>query len=130
MTTQKQSSKDDESTQSSSTGVEIEQTRRLRVLGLSFEETSVNGIGKIKLSGEGVKDTELSEEDVGNVVRFFTGFQRRQDRGGQGASDGRGQVTDPSSDARLKGNEDQRPHDPSRARQSGTASSSSSNKAK
>jgi hypothetical protein len=102
--------------------MEIETTRRLKVHGFAFEEKSIDGKGVISLSGNGIKDQELSEEEVSSFVRFFVGFQRRNDRGEDTVQDGRGQVTDASSDARLKGNEANRPNDPDRSKQSGRSS--------
>jgi hypothetical protein len=116
--------KDDQAgTASDESGVEIEQTRRLKVRGVVYEETTVNGQGMINVKAESIiEQTDLTEDDVDNIVRFFVGFQRRSRRApGEGAVDGRGQVRDPSHDARLKGNEEQRPSDPDRSKQSGRA---------
>jgi hypothetical protein len=105
LTATHQSQTDDGS--SSATSVEIEQTRRLKVRGLSFEETTTNNKGSISLTGPGIDNQELTEEDVSNIVRFFVGFQRRSQRDDGAVVDGRGQVTNPATDARLKGNEEQ-----------------------
>lgn len=103
--------------------VEVEVARRLNVEGTIYEETQENGEQVIKISGNGIKERVMSDEEVSAISRFFVGHQRRSARGGQGVMDGRGQVQDSAHDARLKGNEDQRPSDPNRDKQAGRASS-------
>jgi hypothetical protein len=100
--------------------VEVETTRRLKFGELVYEETSTNGKGAIIVSGAGFDSRELTEEEISGVVRFFVGFQRRQGRSDDSmAVDGRGEVRDPATDGRLKGNEEHRPHDPTRSKQAG-----------
>lgn len=85
--------------------MEVETTRRLKMLGFTFEETSVEGKGGITMSGPGTKDHALSDDEISAFVRFFVGFQRRQDRDGSDdtQADGRGQVQS-EADGRLKEN--------------------------
>lgn len=109
---------DNNNNQSGQVMVEVEVNRRLLVGNVTYEETSVNGEGAIKVSGAGIDERELSDEEISGIVRFFVGFQRRRGRD-DSVQDGRGQVTNPQSDARLKGNEDQRPTDPDRSKQAG-----------
>jgi hypothetical protein len=110
-----------ESNGSDGSGVELEQVRRLKVHGITYEEAIVNNQGTIKVTGGNVIEGDLANADIDNIVRFFVGFQRRTRREG-GAVDGRGQVRDPAHDARLKGNESQRPSDPNRNKQKGKSS--------
>ena len=121
----RQSSNAGNSSGSGTIQVEVEVARRLNVEGVIYEETTDNGEQVIKISGNGIKERIMSEEEISAVSRFFVGHQRRAARPGQGVMDGRGQVQDSSHDARLKGNEDQRPTDPSRDKQAGRASSTS-----
>lgn len=122
MATNKGKGPDSDNNANDDSGVEIEQTRRLKVRGVIYEETTTNNEGTISLQVDGaIEKTELEPDDIDNIVRFFVGFQRRSRRGDQGAVDGRGQVRDPAHDARLKGNEEQRPSDPDRSRQAGRA---------
>jgi len=120
----RQSSNAGNSSQASGTiQVEVEVARRLNVEGATYEETTDQGNPVIKISGKNIEERNLSEDEISAISRFFVGHQRRSARGGgQGVMDGRGQVQDPSHDARLKGNEEQRPTDPSRDKQAGRAS--------
>ena len=69
----------DNNQHSSDSEVEIERTSRLRLHGLVFEEITVNETdqGTIKLTGANINDCNLTNEDVGNLVKFFASFQRR-----------------------------------------------------
>lgn len=118
----RQSSGAGNSSQATGIQVEVEVARRLNVEGITYEETVDQGNPVIKISGDGIKERNLSDEEIGAISRFFVGHQRRSARGGAGVNDGRGQVQDPGHDARLKGNEDQRPTDPDRSKQAGRAS--------
>lgn len=98
------SAKDNQS--NAGVSMEVETTRRLKMLGFEFTETSVNGKGGITLSGPGQKDHALDDDEISAFVRFFVGFQRRQERDDGGAdtqADGRGQVNS-ETDGRLKEN--------------------------
>lgn len=109
--------------QTTSVQVEVEVNRRLNVHGTIFEETQSEGRGVIRLGGDTEKARDMTDEEVGAIVRFFVGFQRRQGRSDDSVQDGRGQVQDPAHDARIKGNEDLRQNDPDRSKQAGRASS-------
>ncbi len=92
-----------QSADTSKVEIQTETTRRLKIGEFSFEETSVNNKGVITMQGPTGKAQELSDDEVGNFVRFFVGFQRRQGRD-DSVQDGRGQVTNESTDQRLKEN--------------------------
>jgi len=125
----RQSSNAGNSSGSGTIQVEVEVARRLNVEGVIYEETMDQGEQVIKISGNGIKERVMSEDEVSAISRFFVGHQRRSARGGQGVMDGRGQVQDSAHDARLKGNEDQRPSDPDRSKQAGRASATGNAKA-
>lgn len=102
--------------------VEVETTRRLKLGEVTYEETTDGGRSVIMVSGENILNREVGEDEIASIVRFFSSFQRRQGRSGNdGAFNGRGEVRDASTDGRIKGNEEMRPHDPDRARSSGRA---------
>lgn len=113
--------------QEDSGGVEIEQTRRLKVKGISYiEATATNGDPTMAIAvDKAIEESPLEIDDIDKVVSFLASFQRRFRRNeqgnGGGATDGRGQVRDSSTDSRLKGNEDQRPSDPGGEKRAGRA---------
>lgn len=114
---------------SEGSGSGIQRITRLTVQGITYEATQSDAAGPSirvlvdEVAGDDI-DSGMSQQDVDNIVQFFTMFQRESRRGqgrrnvnDQTNSDGRGRVTNPETDGRLKGNESQRPNDPDRSAQ-------------
>lgn len=124
---------DDDNQGGSNVIVEQEMVRRIRVGAVTYESHSGNTEGideeHITVTAEGQDPTQLNAGDVDVLARFFGRVVRynanQQRRGGQGATDGRGQVNHPGTDSRLRGNEDLRPGDPGGARRAGQANQQS-----
>lgn len=122
---------DDKQGRGGAAGGGIQHISRLTVQGITYEGVISGNDANVKVSDGDRPEaaTELSKEDVDNVVEFFSSFQREQRRmtgeGGRGRGrrrggdnpTGRGEVRNPETDGRLRGNESQRPNDPDRSKQ-------------